>query len=172
LGLSEKSTQFLDITSGGAFLHLSISEGRAILETILENSPYTNGHHVCLEEKDNPIPAQEDVSIAESLPIPSKALAVDPIPEPFLGTPKEEEIHPLEFPFVFKEGLSPDVGNTFNHPIQQRSLASLTRNHHLLYSSQALVTQELQHPKMLTMYSQYVELTGETTTSQGLEAMC
>jgi hypothetical protein len=44
LGLSEKSTQFLDIASGGAFLHLPISEGRAILETILKNSPYTDGH--------------------------------------------------------------------------------------------------------------------------------
>ena len=52
LGLSEKSTQFLDITSGGAFLHLSISEGRAILDTILE---YTDVHDDSPEEKDNPI---------------------------------------------------------------------------------------------------------------------
>jgi hypothetical protein len=35
---------------------------------------------------------KKKVSIAESLPIPSKTLAVDPIPKPFLGTPKEEEI--------------------------------------------------------------------------------
>ena len=55
-GLSEKSTHFLDIASGGAFLHLSISEERAILHTILENSPYTDGHHDSPEEKDNPIP--------------------------------------------------------------------------------------------------------------------
>jgi hypothetical protein len=61
---------------------------------------------------------------AKSLPIPSKALACDLIPKPFLGTPKEEEIHPLEFPFEFEEDLSLDVRNTFNHPIQQRSLAS------------------------------------------------
>ena len=118
LGLSEESTQFLDIASRGAFLHLSGSEGRAILEKILENSPYTDAHHDSLEEKDNPMPTQEDVLTAESLPIPSKALAVDPIPEPFLGTPKEEEIHPLEFPFEFEEDLSSDVGNTFNHQIQ------------------------------------------------------
>ena len=59
LGLSEKSTQFLDIASGGAFLHLPISEGRAILDTILENSPYTDVHHDSPEEKDNPIPTQE-----------------------------------------------------------------------------------------------------------------
>ena len=37
--------QFLDIASGGAFLHLPISAGRAILETILEISPYTDAHH-------------------------------------------------------------------------------------------------------------------------------
>ena len=54
LGLSEKSAHFLDIASIGAFLHLSISEGRAILDRILENSPYTNGHDYSLEEKDNP----------------------------------------------------------------------------------------------------------------------
>jgi len=97
LGLSEKSAQFLDIASGGGFLHLPISEGRAILETILENSPYTDGHHDSLEEKDNLIPTQEDVSTVESFPIPSKSLAAYHIPEPFLGTPREEEIHPLEF---------------------------------------------------------------------------
>ena len=84
LGLSEKSTQFLDIASGGAFLHLSDSEGRAILDTILENSPYTNVHDDSPKEKDIPTPKQE-VSIAKSLPILSKALAGDPIPRPFQG---------------------------------------------------------------------------------------
>jgi hypothetical protein len=59
---------------------------------------------------------KKKVSIAESLPIPSKALAADPIPKPFLGTPKEEEIHPLVFPF--EEDLFPNVGNILNHPIQ------------------------------------------------------
>jgi len=77
--------------------------------------------------------------IAKSLPIPSKALATYHILEPFLGTPREEEIHPLEFPFESEEDLSPDIGNTFNQPIQQRSLSSLTPNHHLPYSSHDLV---------------------------------
>ena len=52
LGLSDKFAHFLDIASGGAFLHLSISEGRAILDTILE---YTDVHDDSPEEKDNPI---------------------------------------------------------------------------------------------------------------------
>jgi len=99
-----------------------------------------------------------EVLIVESFPVPSKALAANPNPKPFLGTLKGEEIHSLEFPFAFKEDLSPYVGHTFNHPIQQRSLASLTPNHHLLYSSQDLVTQELRHLKILTMYSQYAGL--------------
>ena len=51
LGLSEKFAQFLNIASGGAFLHLPISEGRAILETILENSPYTNVHYDPLKKR-------------------------------------------------------------------------------------------------------------------------
>ena len=105
LDLSEESTQFLDIASGGAFLHLSDSEGRAIIDTILETSPYTNVHDDSPKEKDIPTPKQEEVSIAKSLPIPSKALAANPIPGPFLGTPKEEEIHPLDLPFEFKEDL-------------------------------------------------------------------
>jgi hypothetical protein len=134
LGPSEEFTQFLDITSGGAFLHLSDSEGRVILDTILENSPYTDVHDDSPKEKDIPTPKQEEVLTSKSLLIPYKALAADPIPRPFLGTPKEEEIHPLELPFQFEEELSPNVGNTFNHPIQQRSVASLSPNH-LHYSS-------------------------------------
>ena len=39
LGLSEESTQFLDIASGGAFLHLSNSEG----ESAQEESPIRSG---------------------------------------------------------------------------------------------------------------------------------
>jgi hypothetical protein len=96
--------------------------------------PYTDVHDDSPKEKDIPTPKQEEVLTTKSLLIPSKALAADPIPRPFLGTPKEEEIHPLELPFQFEEELSPNVGNTFNHPIQQRSVASLSPNH-LHYSS-------------------------------------
>ena len=56
LGLSEKSTQFLDIASGGALLHLPISEGRAILDTILENTPYTDVHNYSPDVRYNPNP--------------------------------------------------------------------------------------------------------------------
>jgi hypothetical protein len=56
LGLSKESTQFLDMASRGAFLHLSSSEGSAILDRILENSPYTDVHGDSHDEKDIPTP--------------------------------------------------------------------------------------------------------------------
>ena len=61
LGLSEESTQFLNIASGGAFLHLFDSEGRAILDTILKNFTYTNVHDDSPKQKDIPTPKQEEV---------------------------------------------------------------------------------------------------------------
>jgi hypothetical protein len=42
VGLSGETTQLLDTSSGGSFLHLSASKGREILTKILENTPYTS----------------------------------------------------------------------------------------------------------------------------------
>ena len=39
MGLSGETTQLLDTTSGGAFIHCSASEGRNIRRKILENTP-------------------------------------------------------------------------------------------------------------------------------------
>ena len=50
LGLRQSSAQFLDLASKGAFLHLPISEGRVVLATILDNTPYTDDHSDALEE--------------------------------------------------------------------------------------------------------------------------
>jgi hypothetical protein len=41
-GLSKEAALHLDIASGGSFSHKLISEGKAILEKILENTPYTS----------------------------------------------------------------------------------------------------------------------------------
>jgi hypothetical protein len=92
---------------------------RAIIDTILENTPYTNVYDDSPKEKDNPIPGQkEEVSIVESLPNLYKDSSANHIPKPSLGTPKEEEINPIKFPFQFEEDLCPSVGNTMNYPIQ------------------------------------------------------
>jgi hypothetical protein len=41
-GLSKEAALHLDIASGGSFSHKLISEGKAILEKILKNTPYTS----------------------------------------------------------------------------------------------------------------------------------
>jgi hypothetical protein len=41
LGLNKEAALHLDTASGGSFSHETINEGKAILEKILENTPYT-----------------------------------------------------------------------------------------------------------------------------------
>jgi hypothetical protein len=41
LGLSKEAALHLNISSGGSFSHKTNSKGKAILEKILENTPYT-----------------------------------------------------------------------------------------------------------------------------------
>jgi hypothetical protein len=41
-GLSKEAALHLDISSRGSFTHMSFSEREAILEKILENTPYTS----------------------------------------------------------------------------------------------------------------------------------
>jgi hypothetical protein len=42
LGLNKEAALHLDTTLGGSFSHETINEGKAILEKILENTPYTS----------------------------------------------------------------------------------------------------------------------------------
>ena len=51
MGLSKDSAQTLDQTSRGAFLHLSTSEARAMLDRISGKTPYTSIHNELLEEE-------------------------------------------------------------------------------------------------------------------------
>jgi len=40
-GLCEESAILLDTSSGGSFIHLTLSEGKVVLNKILDNTPYT-----------------------------------------------------------------------------------------------------------------------------------
>ena len=104
VALSKDSTQFLDITSGGAFLHLSTSKGRTILNKILENTPYTSARDEIPKEEKESIPKQEEISIAESPPISSKDFSIDPEPQ-IPQILKEEEIHRLDPSFDYRANL-------------------------------------------------------------------
>ena len=61
MGLSKDSAQSLDQASRGAFLHLSISEARHMLDRIIGRIPYTSIHDELPKEEKELSPKQEEV---------------------------------------------------------------------------------------------------------------
>ena len=73
--------KFLDAASRGAFLHLSASEARFMLDKISGKTPCTSNHNKLLEEEKESSPEQEEeVLIAKSQPLQSQGLAINPKP--------------------------------------------------------------------------------------------
>ena len=73
MGLSKDSMKFLDAASRGAFLHLSASKARTILDKIIGKIPCTSIHDEVPKEEKKSSPDQEDeVLIAKSQPLQSK----------------------------------------------------------------------------------------------------
>ena len=67
IGLSKDSAQSLDLASRGAFLHLSVSEARSMLDRISGKTPCTSIHNELYEEEKESSPEQEEkVLIAKS----------------------------------------------------------------------------------------------------------
>jgi len=89
LGLRQSSAKFLDLASKGAFLQLPINEGRVVLATILDNTPYTDDHSDAPEEDQAP---RDETSSADATIATSQA--VEPKPQS-QTPPREEVIHPL-----------------------------------------------------------------------------
>ena len=88
----------LDAAFRGAFLQLSASKARTILDKIIERIPYTSIHDELTEEEKESSPEQEEeVLIAKPQPLQSKDLAInlEPSIPQNLNPPKEEEIQPL-----------------------------------------------------------------------------
>jgi len=131
-GLNKEAALHLDIASGGSFAHKLIDEGRAILERILENTPYTGIYDEFPEEEKEvePDPKPKDEELATELeipPDPSINLVVEKPPNKRMQNQlRDDEPPPLEHPFEFEEDLFEDYGNTSNFPIQTRSLSGTT----------------------------------------------
>jgi hypothetical protein len=69
MGLSKDSKESLNAASRGAFLHLSTSEARAMLDRISGKTPYSSIHNKLLEEeKESSHDQEEKVLIAKSQP--------------------------------------------------------------------------------------------------------
>ena len=67
LGLSKDSMESLDAASRGAFLYLSTSEARSMLDKISGKTPYTSIHNELPEkEKESSPDQEEEVLIAKS----------------------------------------------------------------------------------------------------------
>ena len=72
MGLSKDSVQTLDQACRGAFLHLSVSEARSMLDRISGKTPCTSIHNELSEEEKESSPEQEEeVLIAKSQPLQS-----------------------------------------------------------------------------------------------------
>jgi len=93
-GLSTNSVIFLEKASGGSFLHKTISEAKAILDRILNDTEYTRVY------EDPPEESREPVERAEPF-IPSPAHCPQRIAEldPFASNPKpfSEDHRPFFF---------------------------------------------------------------------------
>ena len=122
LVLSKETAHYLDIASGGSFLHLSPRGGKDVLNKITENTPYMGIHDEC-PEIDNIQPQELEALEAKtttlSLTQPSSS-SLEPIPEPISEPLKEEEESPLEFPFEIEDNLFEDFGNIKNYPLQAK----------------------------------------------------
>ena len=66
-GLSKEAAFFLDISLGGLFSHKTVSEGKAILDKILENTPYTGIYDEFPKEEVEPSPELEEEAHATKL---------------------------------------------------------------------------------------------------------
>jgi hypothetical protein len=60
IGLSKDSRESLDLASRGAFLHLSASEVRYVLNKICKKTPCTSIHYELPEEEKESSPEQEE----------------------------------------------------------------------------------------------------------------
>jgi hypothetical protein len=101
---------------------------KAILEKILENTPYTGVFDEFPEEGEEvePGPDQQEEAHATESKIPSNSsdnlVAKEP---PIMGTQyilEDDEPHPPMFPFEIEEGLFEDFGNASNLPFQVKPL--------------------------------------------------
>ena len=130
MGHSKDSIESLDVASRGAFLHLSTSEARAMLDRISGKTPYTSIHNELPQKEKKSSPDQEEeVLIAKSQPLQSQDLAINPKPPIPQNPPREERISPLEISVEIKDELfGADCGKTLNYHLHKRPSSEYNPN--------------------------------------------
>ena len=95
LGLDMKIALDLDVAAGGWFAHTNPMEGRAILNSFLENSFFPTDQSEPRQKKSTSILESLSTPESEFSSFTSLYSSIEPSPE--LRAPKEEEIQPSEF---------------------------------------------------------------------------
>nr|AAQ56465.1 hypothetical protein OSJNBa0074N12.21 [Oryza sativa Japonica Group] len=123
-GLDKESAFYLDITAGGSFMHKTSSEGRTILNRILENTSF-------MTQSNEPQQEAFVSKIEEPLMIEPRtepSTSASSIDEKVLEQPsvEDEEIQtPDCAAILFMDGFDEDYGNTLNYFSKRKPLVPL-----------------------------------------------
>jgi hypothetical protein len=130
MGLSKDSRKSLNAASRGAFLHLSASEARAMLDRISGKTPCTSIRNELLDKERESSPEQEEeVLIVKSQPLQSQGLTINPEPSIPQNSPRKEEISPLESLDEIKDDLFyVDFGKNLNSLLHKRPSSEYNSN--------------------------------------------
>nr|AAN04949.1 Putative retroelement [Oryza sativa Japonica Group] len=113
-GLDKESAFYMDITAGGSFMHKTPSEGKTILDRILENTSF-------MTQSNEPQPEASMSKIEEPLtiePLAEPSTSASSIDEKVPEQPsvENEEIQTFDCAAImFREGFDEDYGNTLNY---------------------------------------------------------
>jgi hypothetical protein len=109
-GLDTESTKYLDMTSGGVFVHCTVEEGKLILDRIHSDTPLEDLQiKAPLISEDELIITYLDASDISALPAREELLQLT---APRIGSKNEIE-DPTPFPFSIEEDcFDNDIGNS------------------------------------------------------------
>jgi hypothetical protein len=114
LGLGTKSAEYLDMTSGGVFVHCTVKEGKLVLDRILLVTPLEDLQFKApLISEDELIITYLDTSNISALPAEEELLQLT---TPGIGSENEIE-DPTPFPLSIEEDcFDDDIGNSSKAP--------------------------------------------------------
>jgi hypothetical protein len=113
-GLGMKSAEYLDMTSGGVFVHCTVEEGKSIVDRILSVTPLEDLQFKApLISEDEPIITYLDTSDISALPAKEELLQCT---APGIGSENKIE-NPTPFPLSIEEDcFDDDIGNSWKAP--------------------------------------------------------
>jgi hypothetical protein len=113
-GLGIESTEYLDMTSGGVFVHCTVEEGTSILDRILLATLLEDLQIKAPQiSNDEPIITYPDTSYISALPAKEELLQLT---APGIGSKNKIE-DPTPFPLPIKEDcFDDDIGNSSKAP--------------------------------------------------------